>query len=294
MLAIDETMIKFRERLLFTQYIPGKSSKYGIKLFKICDPDGYTYKVMVYTRKEKGASENDVRASDKAVLSLVDEGKTWVVDNYYTNAAIATKLLHKKTHLIGTLRKNLKGIPKRVVKPTPPLKTGDVICQERDGIVAGCWKDKREVRFLTTKHKGEIISTGKKNRQNKMIKKPDAILHYNECKQGVDISDQMSSYFSPLRKSIFWYSKVALELVLGTSVVNALLVYNKLSQQKKQISEFRESLVNSMLHLLPDGQMQQATTSRCKHKLEESQEKLGNNRKKGSLAWGAMQNTAKP
>ena len=65
----------------------------------------------------------------------------------------------------------------------------------------------------------------------------------------------MSSYFSPLRKSIFWYNKVALELLLGTSVVNALLVYNKLSQQKKQISEFRKSLVNSMLNLLPDGQM---------------------------------------
>ena len=58
----------------------------------------------------------------------------------------------KKTHLIGMLRKNSKGIPKKVLKLTPPLKTGDVICQERDGIVAGCWKDKREVRLLTTKH----------------------------------------------------------------------------------------------------------------------------------------------
>ena len=106
---------------------------------------------MVYTVKEKGAPENNVRASDRAVLSLVDEyldeGRTLVVDNYYTSAAIVTKLLHKKPHLIGTLRKNSKDIPKKVPKPTPPLKTGDVICQERDGIVAGCWKDKREVRF---------------------------------------------------------------------------------------------------------------------------------------------------
>ena len=47
MLATDETMIKFRGRLLFRQYIRGKSSKYGIKLFKICDPDGYTYKAVV-------------------------------------------------------------------------------------------------------------------------------------------------------------------------------------------------------------------------------------------------------
>ena len=57
MLAIDETMI-------FRKYNPGNSSKYSIKLFKICDPDDYTYKVMVYTGKEKGASENDGRACD--------------------------------------------------------------------------------------------------------------------------------------------------------------------------------------------------------------------------------------
>ena len=38
-LATDETMIKFRGRLLFKQYIPEKNFKYGIKLFKICNPD---------------------------------------------------------------------------------------------------------------------------------------------------------------------------------------------------------------------------------------------------------------
>ena len=51
------------------------------KLFKICDPDDYTYKVMIYTGKEKGASENDVRASDGVVLShsdeYLDEKKLW-------------------------------------------------------------------------------------------------------------------------------------------------------------------------------------------------------------------------
>ena len=49
----------------------------------------------------------------------------------------------------------------------------------------------REVRSLTTKHKGEIINTGKKNRSNKVIGKLDAISLYNECKQEVDLSDQM-------------------------------------------------------------------------------------------------------
>ena len=66
----------------------------------------------------------------------------------------------------------------------------------------------REVRFLTTKHKGKIISTRKKNRPNKFIGKQDEILHYNECKHGVDLSDQMSSYSSPLKKEFFGTSKL--------------------------------------------------------------------------------------
>ena len=127
---------------------------------------------MVYIGKEKGASENDVRASDRTVLSLVDEyldeGRALVVDNYYTNAAIATKLLHKKTHLIGALRKNSKGIPKKRSEAYPSFENRR--CYMSRTRWNCCWKDKGEVRFLTTKHKGEIISTGKKNRQNKMIK----------------------------------------------------------------------------------------------------------------------------
>ena len=39
MQAIYLAMIKFRGRLLFRQYTPGKSSQCGIKLFKICNPD---------------------------------------------------------------------------------------------------------------------------------------------------------------------------------------------------------------------------------------------------------------
>jgi len=47
-IAIDETMVPFRGRLKFRQYIPGKAHKYGIKLFKLCDRQGYTYNIDIY------------------------------------------------------------------------------------------------------------------------------------------------------------------------------------------------------------------------------------------------------
>ena len=86
-----------------------------------------------------------MRASDRVVLSLIDEyldeKRALVVDNYYTNAVIATKLLHKNSSGWNA-KKISKDIPKKVLKPSSPLKTKDV-CQERDGIVARCWKDKK-------------------------------------------------------------------------------------------------------------------------------------------------------
>ena len=35
-IVIDETLIPWRGRLIFRQYIPNKAHRYGIKLFKLC------------------------------------------------------------------------------------------------------------------------------------------------------------------------------------------------------------------------------------------------------------------
>lgn len=41
-ITVDESIVAFRGRIVFTQYIPGNRHKYGIKLFKLCDDDGFT------------------------------------------------------------------------------------------------------------------------------------------------------------------------------------------------------------------------------------------------------------
>lgn len=51
--VIDETMVPFRGRLKFRQYLRGKSHKYGVKLYKACGADGYTYRVKIYSGKEE-------------------------------------------------------------------------------------------------------------------------------------------------------------------------------------------------------------------------------------------------
>ena len=109
-ITIDESVVPFRGRLKFKQYLPGKAHKYGVKLYKACDPDGYTYGFKVYSGKET-EEKTDVRHSNKVVLELLenylDKGRTLIVDNFYTNLEIASHLLKYKTHLVGTLRQNV-------------------------------------------------------------------------------------------------------------------------------------------------------------------------------------------
>ncbi|KAK9717154.1 Transposase IS4 [Popillia japonica] len=49
-LAIDESLILWKGRLAFKQYIPSKRHRFGVKLFEICDAEtGYILDLIIYT-----------------------------------------------------------------------------------------------------------------------------------------------------------------------------------------------------------------------------------------------------
>ena len=52
--AVDETMVKFKGRLSFRQYLPMKPIKWGVKLWTLCESEtGYTVNFQVYTGKDQ-------------------------------------------------------------------------------------------------------------------------------------------------------------------------------------------------------------------------------------------------
>jgi len=97
-IAVDESMIPFRGRLKFRQYIPSKRHKYGVKLLKICDVNGFTYKIIIYEGKQSISVQS---LGETIVLSLcekyLEKGRTIVTDNFYTSVPLAKQLLNKKT-----------------------------------------------------------------------------------------------------------------------------------------------------------------------------------------------------
>ena len=90
--CIDETMIPFRGRLKFRQYIKGKKNKFGIKLFKLYLPGGYTYHAKIYCGSDK---TEGVSVATKVVFELMDQcldkGVTLCTDNWYTSIELHEK-----------------------------------------------------------------------------------------------------------------------------------------------------------------------------------------------------------
>ncbi|KAB7507119.1 hypothetical protein Anas_11487 [Armadillidium nasatum] len=141
----------------------------------------------------------------------------------------------KKTHVIGTLRTRKKNIPREVLDAK--LRKGDIVSKEdENGIVVLKWKDQRDVRLLTTKHRTEMVETGSISSDIEEIDENQP-----------DISDQMTSYNTPLRKALKWYRKLSFAVLLCLAVVNAWIVYNSIKGKKTQIKSFRESITRALL-----------------------------------------------
>ncbi|CAH1960999.1 unnamed protein product [Acanthoscelides obtectus] len=227
--CIDETLVPFRGRLSFRQYIKNKRFKFGIKLYKLCCKDGYTYDIKVYCGKDK---HSEKPATVSTVLSLMepllDHGRILYTGNYYTSVSLAHEL------------------QKRVVV----LK----------------WHDKRDILCLSTVH---TETTTKYTRRGTEIEKPSLVVDYNSCKSFIDLSDQLKSYCSPLRKGVKWYRKLAFEILLGSAVVNAFILYKTVTKAKISITEFRQKIALGMLQIEEVTVRKETENENRKHVLQE-------------------------
>ena len=94
--VIDEIMIPWLGRLSFRQYIPGKAHKYGVKLYKLCTVEWYTWNLKVYSGKNARDSSTKLN-SENVVMTLMKDflmtGRELHVDNFYTSLSLTETLL---------------------------------------------------------------------------------------------------------------------------------------------------------------------------------------------------------
>ena len=97
----------------------------------------------------------------------------------------------------GTLRMNRRGLP-AAIKET--VKKGEKKAIQLDSsMLAIKWMDKRAVTALTTIHKDTDVTVERRTRHatddRETVQKPQAIVEYNKYMGGVDLADQLLSYY---------------------------------------------------------------------------------------------------
>lgn len=250
-LSLDESLLLFRGRLSFRTYMKNKKTKYGIKFYELCSPTGFVLNLEIYKGHGEKEPDEDVSKIEALVLRLMgpylNKGYHLFMDNYYNSIKLANRLLSWKTHVTGTLRSNRRGNPVLVTKAK--LKKGDHIWKRQGKVYISKWKDKRDVIVITTAHHPTLISS--KNRRGQEKIKPLEIVDYNQYMSGIDRSDQMVSYYSCPRKTIFWYKKVIFHL-LDLTVWNSFFLYQKIHNTKISFIDFREMLIKTLIGIDPN------------------------------------------
>lgn len=153
-LCIDEQIVPFRGHLSIKQYIKGKPTPWGIKIFVLCGQSGQAYDFIIY--------QGSLTEIDKGLLKIFGLGATVVLklaeridqgghklfyDNYFSSYQLLQVLKSKGIYAGGTVRINRFSNP-----PVPSDKElkkrnrgsyDEVV--STDGIVLVKWMDNRSV-----------------------------------------------------------------------------------------------------------------------------------------------------
>lgn len=249
-ICIDESLLLYKGRLSWIQYLPLKRARFGIKTFMLCEShSGYVWSIIIYVGKGTDISEENKECSfsTQVVLALskplLNKGYCLTMDNYYNSPELGEILLKSKTDFFGTLRPNRKDLPKEL--KTEKLKKGDLLAYQRGKMMIMRWRDKKYVHFISSIHNPEIVKVPNKLK-NVEIEKPKIALDYNNTMGGVDRMDQQIGYYDVTRSRQRKYYKKIFRYLLDITIFNAFQLWKKKGNKKSNL-EFRIELAERIV-----------------------------------------------
>ena len=211
--AVDESLVMWKGRLHFRQYLPLKHARFGIKLFCLAEDSGYLYRFRIYAGKQDPATAMlSVMPSECAnfshteqvvvymALPLLDKGYSIFMDNWYSSCRLYDYLHHRQTTACGTMRSNRVPLPVRQSQPavgqSTAFRCGPLLCLK--------FKDKKDIYMLTTCHDETMVkpprSRGRPRTDKETELKPQCIVDYNKNMGSVDRVDAVLHPYSAARK----------------------------------------------------------------------------------------------
>ncbi|GFR77036.1 PiggyBac transposable element-derived protein 4-like [Elysia marginata] len=152
--CIDEAMIPFKGRSKFKVYMTDKPTKWGFKLYELCESrSGYVWNLEMYCA-DKRISNKPVDVTMSLINPLLDKGYRLYCDNYYCCHELLNRLEGRGMMLIGTCRKNRVGMPADLF--LQKQRPCDFDYRRNGQLIVTRWFDKRKVTTVSTIHQPQL------------------------------------------------------------------------------------------------------------------------------------------
>lgn len=249
-MAVDESMIKFKGRSSLKQYLPKKPIKRGFKVWVLADKTGYAWKFEIYTGKKGTTVEKQLGERVVSTLSENIQGKNHRIyfDNYFTGTNLLQNLRKNGILACGTVNQNRRNLPK--LKNEKAMKRGEYDYATSDmGLAMVKWKDKRAVHLLSNFHDpketDEVIRKDKDGSQV-IVPCPKVLSDYNQNMNCVDKFDQLKGTYELDRKSKKWWHRIFWYFI-DASIVNAYILHKELGLEKMSSKDFRRAISQELV-----------------------------------------------
>ncbi|GFV10272.1 piggyBac transposable element-derived protein 4 [Trichonephila clavipes] len=161
----DESLMLFKGRLGWKQYMPLKRSRFGIKSYMLCE------------------SKSGCNNSHGTTLN---KGHCLTTDNFYSSPESADILIQSLTDMYGTLNSRRKDVPKELL--SKKVDKGQMIAYQRGKVCVMKLMDKKAVCLISTIHNPEMVQV--QSHKDEIRRKPKAVMEYNNTMGGVDRLDK--------------------------------------------------------------------------------------------------------
>ncbi|XP_010765806.1 uncharacterized protein isoform X2 [Notothenia coriiceps] len=219
-ITAGEQLLPTKTGCPFTQYMPNKPDKFGIKFWLAVDVESkYMLNGFPYLGKDPSPSATQSQG-ESVVLELMEpflgNGRNVTTEHFFTSLPLAHKLLAKNTSLVGTTNKNNKSLPPSAHQRAA-LFTTKVMKSDKATLTIYQEKRKKNVCILSTMHSSVEICDDTK-------KKPETVNYYNRTKVGVDMLDKMLRQYSARATTRRWPVAVFYN-ILDIAAMNACVLY---------------------------------------------------------------------
>ena len=253
-LSIDESLVKFKGRFKYKQYIPSKASKFGIKFYVLAESTtGFLIDWMCSTDKKPNPGRRTENIVFKLLESIEDNsGHELYTDNYYSSIRLAEKLSEKGIGFTGTIRQNRSGMPFHFQKDICNLnsKNRGPLYMRREKLLCTAWFDRKLIFGLSSHLKSGEISVQRKSKSFEsgtgMISIPKLFHTYNQYMGGVDLYDQKLKNHSYKHRSYKW-PQVVWHLVRQVILNNAFILYTYGPNNRLDSKKFKLSVARSLM-----------------------------------------------